>query len=320
MFVGIDVAKAELQVCAKGETEVQRSFANNTQGHAELVAWLHGLAGEVELVGLEATGTYGQAVCAYVYAQGLAVSLLNPAQIKAYAKSQLKRHKTDRIDAALIADFCRTQQPPHWTPPDTAQAELRELIRHLDDLKALRQAQLNRLEAHPTSPTVVRDLHAHVAFLEQQIAQLEHDIEDHLDQHPILRQQRDLLTSIPGIGKQTSHQILAELGDLRRFDNVRQIVALAGLNPQQRQSGSSLHRTAGISRMGRASLRAALYMPALCAMRHNPLLRAFAERLTQSGLHCKQVIVAVMRKLLHLAYGVLKHQQPFDPHYLALGA
>jgi transposase len=318
LYVGIDVAKDTLQVCLLGVSKQQQEFANTRKGHRQLVTWLKKQSAEAVFVGLEATGSYGAAVCAYLYEQAIVVSVINPARIKAYAQSQLKRHKTDTIDAELIADFCRTQQPDPWSPPPPEEEELRALVRHLDDLKAQRQAEKNRLEAQPTSRTVVRHLQAHIRFLEQQIQQLEQAIRDHIDQHPQLKQQRDLLNSIPGIGDTTSFHILAELGDLTRFADVRQVVALAGLNPQLRRSGTSLHYTAGISRMGRSSLRAALYMPAMVAMRHNPILKAFAERMQHNGLKPKQVITAVMRKLLHLAYGVLKHKEPFNPNYLAL--
>lgn len=318
LYIGIDVAKATLQVCVLGQSKQQREFANSRKGHRQLVTWLKKQADEVALVGLEATGSYGDALCSYLYEQGMRVSVINPARIKAYAQSQLKRHKTDAIDAELIADFCRTQQPEAWSPPSPEEQELRTLVRHLDDLKAQRQAEKNRLEAQPTSKTVVRNLQAHIRFLDTQIQQLERDIHDHINHHPQLKQQHDLLKSIPGIGDITSFQILAELGDLTRFSDVRQVVALAGLNPQLRRSGTSVHYTAGISRMGRYSLRAALFMPAMVAMRYNPILKAFAERLTYNGLKPKQVITAVMRKLLHLAYGILKNKVPFNPNYLAL--
>lgn len=189
-------------------------------------------------------------------------------------------------------------------------------MRHGDDLKALRQAEKNRLEAKPRSKTVVRDLEAHVTFLDQQLAALEAEIEQYIQPRPELKQQPDLLPSIPGVGMSSSSHRLAELGDLRRFENGCQIVALVGLNPQQRRSGKRLNDTAGISRMGCYSLRAVLDMLARVAMRHHPILKAFAERMANNGLTPKQVIVAVMRKLLHLAYGVLKSPQPFDPHYL----
>jgi transposase len=318
LYVGIDVAKDTLQVCLLGVSKQRQEFANTRKGQRQLVTWLKKHSDGAVFVGLEATGSYGAAVCAYLYEQAIVVSVINPARIKAYAQSQLKRHKTDAIDAELIADFCRTQQPDPWSPPLPEEEELRALVRHLDDLKAQRQAEKNRLEAQPTSTIVVRHLQAHIRFLEQQIQLLEQAIREHIDQHPHLKQQRDLLNSIPGIGDTTSFHILAELGDLTRFADVRQVVALAGLNPQQRRSGTSVHYTAGISRMGRSSLRAALFMPAMVAMRHNPILKPFAERLARNGLKPKQVIAAVMRKLLHLAYGVLKNKEPFNPNYLAL--
>lgn len=318
LYAGIDVAKATLQVCVLGTSKQQREFANTRTGHRQLVRWLKKQGADIALLGMEATGTYGETLCGYLYEQGMRVSVINPARIKAYAQSQLKRHKTDAVDAELIADFCRTQQPEVWSPPPAEEQELRALVRHLDDLKAQRQAEKNRLEAQPASRTVVRNLQSHIRFLDGQIQQLEQDIRDHIDQHPHLKQQRDLLNSIPGIGDSTSFHILGELGDLTRFEDVRQVVALAGLNPQLRHSGTSLHYTAGISRMGRYSLRAALYMPAMVAMQHNPILKAFAERMVQNGLKPKQVITAVMRKLLHLAYGVLKNKVPFNPNYLAL--
>ena len=317
-YVGIDVAKATLQVCVLLDKAQQREFSNTGRGHSDLLKWLWKVAGKELVVGLEATGSYGEELVEFLYQQRVEVCVINPARVKAYGASQLKRHKTDEIDAELIADFCRTQNPMRWTPPSAEERELRALMRHLEDLKGLRQAEKNRLEANPSSAVVVKDLKAHIKFLDRQIEQLEEEIDQHINKHPALKEQRNLLKTIPGIGDVTSCQILSELGDLTRFADVRQVVALAGLNPQQRRSGSSIHYTAGISRMGRSSLRAALYMPALVAMRHNPIVKAFAERLARNGLKPKQVIVAAMRKLLHLAYGILKNKEPFNPHYLAL--
>ncbi len=312
-YVGVDVGKDSLQVCVLTRGRPQRRFENRQAGWRALTKWLRAW-GEV-WVALEATGTYGDGISEWLYNAGCRVSVVNPARIHAYAQSQLQRHKTDALDALLIADFCRTQQPPLWTPPSAAERELRALVRHRDDLKDLRQAEKNRLEAQPPSATVVHHLRTLVDLLDQQIAEVERQIRDHIDHHPDLKAQHDLLTSIPGIGDQTSFQLLAELGDLRRFTDVRQVVALVGLNPQQRQSGRSIHYTAGIARMGRSSLRAALYLPAVVAKRHNPVLKAFAQRLAARGLAPKAVIVAVMRKLLHLAYGVIYSNLPFDPNY-----
>ena len=136
----------------------------------------------------------------------------------------------------------------------------------------------------------------------------------HVNKYPDLKHQRDLLQTIPGIGHLTAVILLAELGDIQRFDNVREVVAFVGLNPRTYQSGKKRVQT-GISRMGRAALRAALYMPAMSARRSNPVLTVFADRLQANGLKGKQVIVAVMRKLIHLAYGILKSGMPFDSNY-----
>ena len=313
MYVGIDVAKASLQVCVLSNPIQQQSFANTKAGWKTLGSYLS--QWEDVWVALEATGTYGDGLTHFLFEAHYRVSVINPARIKAYGKSQMKRHKTDAIDAHLIADFCRTQQPLLWQPLSAEAEELRELVRHLDDLKQSRQREKNRLEAKPKSKVVVKQIEQLIGYLDRQIEQAQENIRRHIEQHPPLKSQSDLLISIPGIGFQTSAQVLAQLGDLSRYDDVRQVVAMVGLDPTLRQSGSTMHYTVGIARMGQASLRAALYMPAIVAARCNPILKVFAERMVSKGLKPLQVIVAVMRKLLHLAYGVIKHQRPFDPHY-----
>jgi len=313
MYVGIDVAKASLQVCVLSTPDQQQSFANTKAGWKALESYLS--QWDEVWVALEATGTYGEGLTRSLFEAKYRVSVINPARIKAYGKSQMKRHKTDAIDAHLIADFCRTQQPLLWQPLSAESEELKELVRHLDDLKQSRQREKNRLEAKPKSKVVLKQIEQLIGYLDKQIDQAKENIRRHIEQHPQLKSQSDLLTSIPGIGLQTSAQVLAQLGDLTRFDNVRQVVAMVGLDPTLRQSGSSMNYTVGIARMGQASLRAALYMPAMVAVRCNPLLKVFAERMVSNGLKPLQVIVAVMRKLLHLAYGVVKNQLPFDPNY-----
>jgi transposase len=254
-------------------------------------------------------------VARYLYEAGYRVSVVNPARIKGYADSQLQRNKTDKLDAALIADFCRRQQPTLWTPPTPQQHTLQQLVRHLDDLSEARQMARNHLEDRTLAAPIIAHWHSQVALLEEHIAHTKQAIADLLDQHPDLKQQADLLRSIPGLGDTTIAKLLAECRDVRAFRDVRQLVAFAGLNPRQHVSGSSVHKRPAISRTGSASLRAALFMPAMSAMRHNPVLRAFADRLRSRGLPRKVVVVAVMRKLLHLIYGVLKSGRPFDPHW-----
>lgn len=316
-YVGIDVSAATLDMALWQDGHWHHKHVNNqARGFAQLRQWLkQRRVGQVHAC-LEATGHYSDAVATFLAEEGHVVSVVNPARIRAYAESQLSRTKTDQVDARLIADFCRTQQPTPWTPPDPAWLDLQTMVRHLDHLKTMRQQEENRLQAGLPSATVRTTVEAHVAFLSAQIADLEQHIRDHIDQHPDLKRQRDLLTSIPGIGDTTAHQLLAEVPDFRSFTSPRQLVAFAGLSPRQHQSGSSIRKRPRLAKVGNARLRKALYMPALVAQRYNPLLAAFAHRLRAAGKPPMLVVAAVMRKLLHLAFGILKSGQPFDPSHL----
>jgi transposase len=313
-WVGIDVSKANLDVVLLRLTDSQHTQVPNTKaGCRTLENFLKKRCPDKAHVCLEATGLYGDAVAEFLSERGYGVSVVNPARIKAYGDSQLKRNKTDRSDAALIADFCRTQQPDAWQPLAPEVKDLRAMLRHLDDLQAMRQQEANRLQAGEQSAPVLAQLEQHLAFLDAQIAQIKRQIDDHFDHHPPLKHQRDLLTSIKGIGDLTAGRLLAELRDVHAFDNARQVAAFVGVTPRQHQSGSSIHRPSRMSKQGNAALRAALYMPAVVAQRWNPRVRALAQRLEARG-HCKMsIIVAAMHKLLHLAFGVLKSGQPFDP-------
>lgn len=317
-ILGIDVSKTQLDVCLRSDngTMTETHFKNNVDGFEQLQQWLSKQVSAPVTACLEATGAYSEAIATCLYQVGHSVSVVNPARIKAYAASQLRRNKTDKLDAQIIADFCRTQKPSLWTPADPAWRELRALVRHLGDLTSLRFQQINRRDAGGLPETVMQLLQTHIDFIDQQMEQLKRQIQTYLNQHPLLRQQRDLLISIPGIGELTAAKLLTEIPNILAFDKVRQLVAYAGLNPKQHRSGSSVHRHTHISKTGSATLRSALYMPALVAKNRNPILIAFAQRLKATGLTNKEIIVAVMRKLLHLIYGILKSGQPFDPNYL----
>jgi transposase len=251
-----------------------------------------------------------------LYERDYPVSVVNPARVKAYADSQLQRNKTDRQDAKVIAHFCATQQPDLWSPPPPEVQELQALVRRLENLQADRVRELNRQQSGLRSETVLQAIAVHIAFLDDQIATIQAQIKDHIDNHPHLRQQRDLLTSIPGIGDQTAAHFLAEVIDVHRFQSAQQLAAYAGLTPRNHHSGSSVHKPGRLVKTGNSYLRKALYMPALAAMRWNPIIRALVERLDARGKKRMTIVGAVMRKLVHLAFGVLKHQQPFDPNYL----
>lgn len=316
-YVGIDVSKDGLDVLLlHGEHRAGQHFTNTPTGFSKLDGWLKRRLKPAQVhICLEATGPYGKAVADGLFEQGYTVSVVNPARIKGYADSQMQRNKTDKLDASLIADFCRTQHPAAWTPPPPEIRQLQQWVRHLEDLTQTYQQAKNRLSLPGQGQPVIDHLQAQIALLDQQMAQTKQAITDLLNQHPDLKRHKDLLRSIPGLGDLTIGKLIAECRDLTAFRDVRQLVAFAGLNPRHHTSGSSVHHKPAISRTGSASLRAALYMPALVAMRFNPVLRAFADRLRARGLPNKPIIVAVMRKLLHLVFGVLKSGQPFDPNW-----
>lgn len=309
VYVGIDVAEKSLAVCLLAAGEPQPAeFANTPAGHKQLLRWLAHRVTAVEVwVGMEATGRYYEAVATACHAAGYRVSVLNPARVAYYARSRLSRTKQDHVDSRLIAQFVMSEQPHRWQPTPPAYYELQELMRRLEDLKAMRQQERNRLRAGITSTTL----------LDQQIAALEREIRDHIDRDPDLRHRHDLLDSIPGIAHLTAATLLAELGDLTRFASAQAVAAYVGLCPQHHESGSSVHKRTRLSRTGHGALRKALYFPALSAMRHNPILMAFAERLRAARKSEMQIVAAVMRKLLHLAYGVIKSDRPFDPDFLS---
>jgi transposase len=316
-WIGIDISKDALAVCVMDDAKaVQHAqFANTTKGFHSLHHYLKKRDAAGAAVCLEATGTYGEAVATFLHEHGYAVAVVNPLRMKRYAESQLRRNKTDKLDAAVIADFCRTQAVEAWTPPDPAWLELRALVRHLDDLIALRTQQQQRWQTEG-SDTVRANLRQHIAYLDTQIEQVQQRIQDHIDQHPDLKRDQTLLNSIPGISDRTSSRLLAEIRDIRAFATVEQLVAYAGLNPKQRSSGQYRGQVK-ISKLGNAHLRAALYLPGRAAKRFNPLVQGLVARMNAQGYCANAITVAVMRKLLHYVYGVLKSGHPFDPHYLS---
>jgi transposase len=313
--LGIDIAKAKFDVALLlPEGKLRRKSCLNTPvGFAELTQWLARQGAPLVHASLEATGTYGDALAHYLYDAGHVVSVLNPAVTHAFAASQLRRAKTDRIDAELIARFTATQRPAAWTPAPREVRELQALIRRLDALQGMRTQETNRLEAGPLVPAVRTSLETVIATLTAQIKAVQRQIRDHVDQHPGLRDQRDLLTSIPGIGAATAAVLLAELFD-KKYRSARQAAAFAGVVPRVCQSGT-LKARGRLVKMGPGRLRKALYFPALTAIRFNPTLRALQARLHAAGKPKMVIVGAAMRKLIHLAFGVLKSGRAYDSTY-----
>lgn len=314
--VGIDVAKKTLDaVSVQGEVSRHASFKNTEAGYAQMEKWLDKYEASALHFCLEATGQYGEGVAEYLYQHKYAVSVVNPARIKAYSESRLRRNKTDKLDAALIADFCLHQNPSLWTPIPANVRTLQSWMRRLEDLQNIRQQEHNRLKAGELDSCVKEDLETHIAYLDQRIREMERTIEAHVAQDPELQTMRQLLISIPGLGNKTAHLLIAEIPFLNDFKHVNELVAFCGLNPRQRRSGSSINGKPRLSKIGSSRIRKGLYFPAIVAMKHNPILKAFAERLLKAGKTNLCVIGAVMRKILHLVFGILKSRQPFDPNY-----
>jgi transposase len=311
--LGIDVSKEYFHVeLGLNHKRRNRKFANRPEGFAELAAWLGKQKVPQVHACLEATGPYSEELALYLHQQGHRVSVINPARIKAFGQSELLRNKDDRPDAGLIRRFCETQRPPAWTPPAAHLRQLQALTRHLEGLQQTRQQQLNRLES-ARSKTVVKSLRKLVSYLDKEIAQTEKQIKAHIDQHPDLKQQSDLLQSVSGIGDRTVSTLLGEI-NFKQYRSARQVAAYLGLTPRNNHSGTIRGKTR-LSKIGNARVRKALFMPALVAKRHNPIVRSFCQRLAANGKTKMEIVGAAMRKLIHIAFGVLKSGRPFDPNY-----
>ena len=316
-IVGLDIAKAKFDVALRLRGKFKsKVFDNSPGGFAALNAWLakHGVSEAVFV--MEATGTYHEALALHLADQGARVFVINPARIKRYAEASMMRGKTDAPDARVIACFFEAQhaslQP--WVPPSAEVRALRELTRRLEALKDLRQQEANRLGL-AREQRVRASLDAVLAILDEQIAHIERSIHDHIDRHPGLKADRALLASIPGLGALTIPILMAEL-PWRRFASAAQAGAYTGLTPRRYESGATVRAASRITKIGAPRLRRALYFPAIVAAQHNPILRAFYQRLLANGKTKMAALAATMRKLIHIAYGILRSGKPFDPLYL----
>jgi transposase len=241
-FLGIDVSKKSFDVALYADKKLLSTgaFSNSPAGFKKLSNWLGNQGVQTVWACLESTGRYGNALAQYLFDAGHQVSLVNPLRIKKYAESKLQRNKTDQLDAKVIADFCRTQEPSLWQPVSAEQEALQELSRRLLALKKERTAERNRLKSGYKNQKVKESIKRSLLFLSEEIKALEAEIQSHIDQNPDLQKKAKLLDSIPGIGPKTASLILAELPAIERFQNVGQVIAYAGLSPQRHRSGSSV--------------------------------------------------------------------------------
>lgn len=315
--LGIDIAKDtfDAALIVEGKTWNEH-FDNSLSGFKRLSSWVRKHTRIVVHACMEATGQYGNDLAEYLYQQSWKVSVVNPARIKAYGNCKLRRNKTDKADAQLIAEYCLREQPPLWSPPPASFKDLQALVRRLDDLQVNYYQENNRLKSGLKNKVVIDGLKDHLQYLKNKIAQIKKDIQKHIQVYPELKRRQELLISIPGVGKLTAAKILGEVRDVCEFDSSRQLAAYAGVTPRNFTSGTSVHKKSRMSKTGNSNVRKCLYMPAISAKKHNPIIRTFCERLLKSGLKPKAVIGAAMHKLLHMIYGILKSGKPFDPAFL----
>jgi transposase len=312
--LGIDQAKKKFDVALLRNGKYRsKAFENNPAGFSELLTWLS--KNDVESVHacMEATSTYGEALARFLYDAGHSVSVTNPARIKAYGQSELLRTKNDKTDAKLIARFCETMKPTLWQPAPAEIEYLRGLGRRRDALVSMRTQELNRQEN--SNEIVSTSIQTVLECLDKEIEQISKLIRDHISKHPDLKRKHDLLDSIPGVGPATIEAILSEINAFEGFATVEQVVAYMGLSPKEHTSGSSVKGKSAICKIGNARLRKALYMPALSTMLYNPIVKALYDRMKAKSKNGMVIACACMKKLVHLIYGVIKSNKPFDPAY-----
>lgn len=311
-FVGIDIAKRkfDLVLLSDGKRK-SKVFDNTEKGFIELLDWLrkNGVTPEGSHLAMEATSQYYEAVALALFDAGYTVSVVNPAQIKAFGQAVMNRQKTDRADAAMIARFCETTKPQPWQAPPREVRELQRLLARLEAVQSMHVQEQNR--RYEAAGIALESIERVLVTLDDEIKHLRKKIGDHIDHHPGLREQDQLLQSIPGVGTGVSSYMMAWLRS-ERFDNVRQAVAFVGLSPRHHESGDSVQGKSRLCKMGHGRLRKILYWPAMAAIRYNPAASALAARMVAAGKNKKVAIIAVMRKLVHWMMGVIKSGKPFD--------
>ncbi len=306
VFVGIDVAEATLEVHLRPH-DTHVVVANDQAGLDDLVDRLSHHT--VALIVLEATGRLETMAAAHLANAHLPVAVVNPRQTRQFARAKGLVAKTDKIDADALAHFAEAIQPTPRPIPDAQQEALDQLMSRRRQLIKMRTAEKNRLK-RMTDPEVTDSLTEHIDWLDGQLKDLDNQIRRRIRRSPLWRERDDLLRSVPGIGPVTASALIAELPELGAA-NRQQISALVGVAPFNCDSGRcrGQRRIAG----GRAGVRATLYMACLSAMRFNPVIQPFYQRLCDRGKPKKVAIVACMRKLLTILNAVVQSGVPFDP-------
>jgi len=322
-FIGIDVSKNKFDVCWLRDTTNNKRktkvFTNKQEGHKALAEWLLNnikAAPENIVIILEPTGVYHESMMYSLHDMGFKVYLVNASNAKKYAEAINLTHKTDKSDACMLANYGYAQQSnlKLWLPEAVEVRELKALLRRLDALESDYQRELNRLDSSEfslSSERVLASLKEMIRALKSEIEKLKKDIDNHINGHPKLKNNRKLLESIPGIGSVLSRE-LTYLFAAKKFKNAKQVGAYSGLIPKFHESGKLKGRTT-LSKTGPSRLRAKLYMAAVVAGRYNKSVMRQKETLLKRGKTMMQVIGANMRKLMQICFGVVKNQTEYQP-------
>jgi len=319
--LGIDVSADTFHVALQAESGWRdECFPNDRSGFAALGKWLASQGAGSVLACVEASGNYWVAVAIWLREHDHAVHCANPLAVHRFIQSDLERTKTDKQDARQIAAYClsRLARPDAslrlWEPPRPVEAALRALQRRISEIVERRTEVLNRAQDPQVLPSVRRSCEREARSLLRERERLEREMDQLIAADPVAHTCVGLLRTIPGIGEVTARFVFAEIGDCSRFDGAPQLVAFAGLCPQERTSGRSVRGPNSTTRLGHRRLKSALYLPALAALRHDPGCQALLRRHAALGKPKMKTVVAIMRKLLHIIYGVLKTQTPYDPN------
>lgn len=321
-IIGIDVSKAKLHSSLLTDPHHNKTknkvSENSLSGFRNLLEWTcrHAKCESAELhFVMEATGVYHESLAEFLFEAGCKVSVINPFKIKRFAESHGFRSKNDSHDGLVLALYGHERQLPAWSPPPPEARHLKALLARLTALETDIRRELNRREKAESGwvpAEVMTSLDNSLAFLNEQKARLGKEIDDHLSRHPKLKEERDLLLSIPGIGEKLAIQFLA-LFNSRKFSSAPQVAAFLGLIPVEHESGTSVFKRPKLSKAGDGRFRGSLYMPAIVATTYNPDIRALYQRLIKAGKTKMSAIGAAMRKLVHIAFGVIKNHTPYQP-------
>lgn len=320
-YLGVDVSKEKLDCCllreANDTKRKTKVVANSVLGVNNLLAFIdkEGLAREDVHVVLEGTGVYHQLAAETLFDAGVRVSIVNPAQVKDFGRGLAVRTKNDSKDSFVLARYGALLQPAPWTAPSAAARRLQAYIAREDAIKKDIQREQNRREKSVVGNApedLLASIDETIVFLDGQLETIRKKIRDHIKKHPDLSDDLKLLTSIPGVGPEVGHRMLSVMHN-HQFRAAEQLAAYLGLVPVERQSGTSLHGRPKMSKAGPSRTRAVMYLPAMSAKRWNPHVRALAQRLEAKGKSPKAIVVAAMRKLAHLCFGVLKSRTPYAP-------